>query len=179
MEYIAYFLSILFIVSLLRTFLIKGKRRKFVANFTRKQNVEPIKEDTTIDTSNSYQSKYLLTKNEYYEWKKLNQYATEKGLIICPKVRLLDIIEPRKNTSNYMSLLGRIQSKHVDFVICDKDLRIKGIIELDDNSHNAADRKERDQFVDQVLTQVGYKIIHVRSVTDTTLNFITNNNPEA
>lgn len=87
------------------------------------------------------------------------------------KIRLLDIIEPRSG-SNYMSLLGKIQSKHVDFVICDQDLRIKAILELDDNSHNTKDRQDRDLFVDEILTSVGYKVIRTRSVTENALDLI-------
>lgn len=129
---------------------------------------EPEQEKGSVDYSKSYQAKYLLTRNEWYEFKKLKKIADAKGLMICPKVRLLDIIEPRKG-DNYRSLMGKIQSKHVDFVICDQDLHIKAVLELDDGSHDRKDRQERDQFVDQILTSVGYKVIHVRSVTEQTL----------
>lgn len=124
------------------------------------------------DYSQAYQAKYLLTRNEWHEYKKLKEYATAKGLQVCPKVRLLDIIEPRKG-ENYMTLLRKIQSKHVDFVLTDEDLHIKAIVELDDNSHNAKSRQERDQFVDQILTSVGYKVIHTKGITETTLSDIT------
>ncbi len=129
----------------------------------------PEKPDSKKDYSQSYQRKYLLTKNEYREYMKLRQYAAEKGLVICPKVRLLDIIEPRKGEKDYKTLFYKVQSKHVDFVICDKDLHIKAVVELDDSSHDTPDRKERDEFVDQILTSVGYKVIHVRAITETTL----------
>lgn len=69
-----------------------------------------------------------------------------------------------------MSYLGKIQSKHVDFVLYDQDLRIKAILELDDNSHNQQDRKERDLFVDEVLQSVGYRVIRTRSITEATLD---------
>lgn len=131
----------------------------------------PESEKESIDYAKAYQAKYLLTKNEWYEYKKLKQYAAEKQLQVCPKVRLLDLIEPKQG-KGYMSALGKIQSKHVDFVITDPDLRIKAILELDDNSHNTADRKERDQFVDMILSSVGYKVIHTRSITEETLKDI-------
>lgn len=133
-----------------------------------------IENETTIkdeeeDWSQCYQKSYLLTKNEYQEYKKLKQYADKHNLQICPKVRLLDIITPR-NGPKQRAALGKISSKHIDFLICDKNLYIKGIIELDDNSHNQKERKERDEFVDHILTSVGYKIIHVHTITETTLN---------
>lgn len=126
--------------------------------------------ESDINYSQGYQAKYLLTKNEWYEYRKLKKYAEEMNLQVCPKVRLLDIIEPRSDAKNYMALLGKIQSKHVDFVICDQNLYIKAILELDDNSHNKADRLERDKFVNEVLASVGYKVIRTRSITEETLN---------
>ena len=126
-------------------------------------------ESEQIDYTVSYQKKYLLTKNEWYEYKKLKQYADQSNLIICPKVRLLDIIEPRKGEGSYMSLLGKVQSKHVDFLVCDQNLHILGVLELDDNSHNETERKERDEFVNQILQSVGYKVLHTRGITETTL----------
>lgn len=126
---------------------------------------EPVKEVKTKDYSQSYQAKYLLTRNEWHEYRKLREYAEARDLRVCPKVRLLDLVEPRRG-EGYMSLLGKIQSKHVDFVITDKDLHIKAIIELDDNSHNKPDRMERDNFVNEVLTSVGYKVIRTHGITE-------------
>ena len=131
------------------------------------------------DYSQSYQAKYLLTKNEWHEHKKLQKLAAERGLVVCPKVRLLDIIEPRKGQKDYKSLFYKIQAKHVDFLICDQAMHIKAVVELDDNSHNQKDRQERDTFVDQILTGVGYKVIRTHSITETTLDEIktTDNKP--
>ena len=64
----------------------------------------------------------------------------------------------------------KIQAKHVDFVICDKDMHIKVIIELDDSSHDKKDRKERDEFVDLILQSVGYKVIHSRYIMNNILD---------
>lgn len=133
-------------------------------NYTSTIELNPNTEDYT----HSYQAKLLLTRNEWYEYKKLKKFTDERNLHICPKVRLLDIIEP-KNGKGYMGALGKIKSKHVDFVITDQDLRIKGIIELDDKSHDTPDRIERDNFVDAVLMNVGYKIVHTRSITEQTI----------
>lgn len=129
---------------------------------------------TVIDDITQYQKQYqaknILTKNEWHEYKKLRVIAEEKGLQICPKVRLLDIIEPRKGEKDYKSLLNKVQSKHIDFLICDKDLHILAVLELDDNSHEQKSRQKRDEFVDLILTSVGYKVIRTHSITDETLN---------
>lgn len=127
-------------------------------------------QDVVIDFSTAYQTKYLLTKNEWAQYKKLKVIADEKGYVICPKVRLLDIIEPQKGHEKYKTLMYKIQAKHVDFVICDKDMHIKVIIELDDSSHDKKDRKERDEFVDLILQSVGYKVIHSRYIMNNILD---------
>ena len=136
------------------------------------QLVTPEGQDTSIDFSTAYQAKYLLTKNEWSQYKQLKKIADIKGYVICPKVRLFDIIEPKKGHEKYKTLMYKIQSKHVDFVICDKDLRIKAVIELDDSSHEKADRKERDAFVDLILRSVGYRVMHTRYVTEDLLDLV-------
>lgn len=155
-------------VSVILTKLLDKKRR--VSSTAKPQSIEA---ETQIDYKGHYQAKYLLTKNEWYEYRKLRDLAAVHGLQVCPKVRLLDIVEPRRGDPDYMKYMGKIKSKHVDFVICDQDLRIKGILELDDNSHSQKDRQDRDSFVDEVLTGVGYKVIRTKSVTETTLDPIT------
>ena len=120
----------------------------------------------TEDYKSKYQIKFLLTKNEWYEYKKLHEVALKHNLQICPKVRLADIIEPRKGTGEWQKLFYKIQAKHIDFLICDYNLKILAVLELDDNSHNQPDRHERDKFVDEILRSVGYKVIRTRAVTD-------------
>lgn len=122
--------------------------------------------------SDKYQARYLLTKNEWHNFKKLKAIADVKGYLVFPKVRLLDIIEPRRGIEHYKTLLYKIQAKHVDFIICDQNVHIKAVIELDDNSHYKENRKERDQFVEQVLKSVGYKVIRTKYITDDILDLI-------
>lgn len=134
------------------------------------ETTQELKEAKRESYANCYQRKYLLTKNEWYAHKKLKQIADAKGLIICPKVRLLDILEPRRGEKDYKSLFYKVQAKHVDFLICDQDMKIKAVLELDDNSHDQKNRKDRDSFVDEILTGVGYKVIHTRYINDDILD---------
>lgn len=66
----------------------------------------------------------------------------------------------------YKTYFYKVQAKHVDFVLLDEKLVARCIVELDDSSHDAADRKERDDFVDEVLRSVGYQVIRTRAVTE-------------
>ena len=80
---------------------------------------------------------------------------------ICPKVSLADVffvIRPNENRSAY----NRINRKHVDFLICDpKTMRPRMAIELDDSSHQRADREERDEFVEEVFETAELPLIRI------------------
>lgn len=144
-------------------------------NQTEQQYTEPIKpkpNDDEISYESSYQARQLFTRNEWQNYQKLRDVARVKNYEVCPKVRLLDIIEPRRGEKKYKTLFYKIQSKHVDFVICDQNMNIKAIIELDDNSHNRKDRQDRDQFVDLILKSVGYKVIHTRYINYDILDLV-------
>lgn len=81
---------------------------------------------------------------------------------IFGKVRLADVIKVQRGLSNSerQSALNRINHKHLDFVICTIDtLELVCAIELDDKSHSAKDRKERDVFLDKALGAAGVPII--------------------
>ena len=74
------------------------------------------------------------------------------------KVRLADIIKVNLNLqrSESQSAFNRIQSKHIDFVICKSDdMSIHSIIELDDKSYNQTSRQKRDAFVNNALKGAG------------------------
>lgn len=132
---------------------------------------QPFKEEKKSEYQNAYEATPILTKNEFYNYKTLNEAAMRKGYVVWSKVRLADIVKPR-NDSQYMSHFGKIKAKHVDFVILDQNMKVKAVIELDDNSHNREDRKKRDEFVDAILKDCGYKIIHTRYITPNILDNI-------
>lgn len=74
--------------------------------------------------------------------------------MIFGKVRLADVIKVKRGLggSARQSAFNRIQSKHLDYVVCDSgDLSIQFVVELDDKSHARRKTRERDVFVDQAL----------------------------
>lgn len=113
----------------------------------------------------TYYAKPILTPNELQAYRKLKILTDQQNYIICPKIRLADLIHPYNNNPDYMKHFSKIKAKHVDFTICDQKLNVIGIIELDDSSHDRKDRIERDRFVDKALKEANYKIIHVREIT--------------
>lgn len=121
----------------------------------------------TSNWDKCYEPQYLMTQNEKSQFRKILNWSKGKGLHVFTKVRLADLITPKGNNQK---LFWKIQAKHLDFVICDENIKVKLIVELQDKSHNTPDRKERDEFVKQVLESCGYKIIQVYYITDEILN---------
>lgn len=124
------------------------------------------KTDSQISIAGAYQKRWMFTYHEKDAYKKLKAIAEDLGYTVFAKVRLLDLLEPVKGHPQYKTLFYKIQAKHVDFVLCDGKLVARCIIELDDSSHDEKSRQERDRFVDEILNDVGYQIIHAREITD-------------
>ena len=131
------------------------------------------KKPSKINYRGAYQAKQLLTKRELQEYLKLKQYADARDWLICPKVRLFDLIEPEKGKGDRQTLINKIQSKHVDFVLVDQEMKLIGVMELDDSTHDRADRKQRDSFVRDALEGAGITMIQTRSITPETLDGFT------
>ena len=82
--------------------------------------------------------------------------------LICPKVRLADLLLIRKGTQRRQKYFNKIQAKHVDFVLADpQTLRPLLAIELDDASHQRRSRQERDTFVEMACDAAGLPILRV------------------
>jgi len=100
-----------------------------------------------------YKSKYLLTPNEYSFYKTLKPIVDKNNCLICPKVRLADIVQITDN-KNYMKWFARVSKKHIDFLICDKDLKPLFVIELDDKSHNKPQAYKNDSFKNRLFETI-------------------------
>ena len=109
-----------------------------------------------------YHAKPLMTR---WELTALRQIRADlpQGYHACPQVRLGDMLEmtPR-DPRRRQAALARVASKSVDFAIADPLGRVALVIELDDRSHDRADRRARDRFVDAVLRDCGIPVLRVR-----------------
>lgn len=123
--------------------------------FFKRNNAKEIKPEYELN-------KYLLTKNEHNFYKVLNKITSEDE-IICAKVRLADILKPKKR-AHFKILFNKVSQKHIDFVICNKaTMEIKAGIELDDSSHNKPKTIKRDIFVNEACLNAGFKLHRVKS----------------
>lgn len=92
------------------------------------------------------------------------QQAISSEYHLLTKVRLADIIEVRRGLGGRrrQTAFNRICAKHADFVVCDpQTYRVVGVIELDDSSHRATKRRQRDEFLDSALAAASIPILHV------------------
>lgn len=108
-----------------------------------------------------YQACPLLTKREYKFYKLLRREAWERGMLICPKVGLKELMEVT-DRKHYMKYFSKISQKHVDFVLCDEDMQVFFALELDDRSHDTKKAKEKDLFKDRAFKAAGIPLKRIR-----------------
>lgn len=142
MEYLAYVLTALIVISLLVliTPLIHHYRRK-----------------------PPYKYRPILTKNEYVFWKVFQPMAAKRNLLICPKVRMEDFLSvDTKDKRKRQSMRGRIKSRHIDFILCDADMNMLAGVELDDASHKYNKNTiEADAFKNRVFSAIGMPLFRI------------------
>jgi len=103
----------------------------------------------------------LLTPAERSFFGVLNE-AVAGHLLIFAKVRLTDLITTPSGIDGWQSHQNKIQSKHVDFVLCTSDTVAPLLcIELDDTSHKRQKRVERDAFLDAALAAARLPLLHI------------------
>lgn len=79
---------------------------------------------------------------------------------VFAKVRVADIISPSAgDKSSWQTRFNKINAKHVDFLLCGLTDGVPFCaIELDDRTHSASSRVERDNFLNHALQSAGIPI---------------------
>jgi hypothetical protein len=103
------------------------------------------------------------------------KHAVSDWALICPKVSLSDLFYVKtSDQSEFRTYTNKIDRKHVDFLLCNpKTVRPIMGIELDDKSHRAGNREERDEFVEMVFSTVDLPLARIpvkHSYSTTELN---------
>ncbi|WP_318441673.1 DUF2726 domain-containing protein [Photobacterium leiognathi] len=107
----------------------------------------------------------LVTPAELKFYKALVQ-ATPSEYVVCPKVRIADVlgigVTRKGNSKVWHRHFSKISQKHFDFVICNvSDMSFVCAVELNDASHNRKDRVERDEFVRMACESAGVTLHEV------------------
>lgn len=144
-----YLLLIIIIVLLILENILNKKLDDFESTFSFLPN---------NDYSKYFSKKeYLLTPAELKFYYLLKQITDKLGLTLFTQVSMYEII----NCNNYKQF-NRIRSKCIDFVITEKNCKIKCCIELDDNSHNSIKRQKRDLVIDNIFKSANVNLIRIK-----------------
>ncbi|MGN1107770.1 MAG: DUF2726 domain-containing protein [Oscillospiraceae bacterium] len=105
----------------------------------------------------------ILTERERSFYHILKPIADKLELQICPKVRVADIASIKKGTKDRQKWFNKIRAKHVDFLLCDYDMNIVLMVELDDSSHESERAKKNDAFKNRLF---GERLVRIRSLKE-------------
>lgn len=114
-------------------------------------------EEQQLSTDEFYKKEYLLTQNELKFYKTLKQITDKMELTLFCQVPVYELI----NAKSYKAF-NKIRNKTIDFVITEKNCRIKCCIELDDSTHNQTKRIERDNFINEIFEETETKLIRFK-----------------
>ena len=106
----------------------------------------------------------LLTAAEQKFYEALDA-AIDGRFVILSKVRVADllIVSSANGTARYR-VFRSIACKHVDFVLAEaENLHPIAAIELDDSSHQRADRRLRDQLLDDLFEKAAFPLLRFRT----------------
>lgn len=184
------FLTIIFIVVPVAYSLIVRFSKKTKSVPSDDKPLPPIRLPSYDFTHLPYKkNSFLLTKAEFSFYKVLILAVNEMNLYVCPKVRLADIIHVSGISISkfYYTYFNKIQSKHIDFLLCRDDYLIPVLaIELDDSSHSNLSRVKRDLFLESALQSAKLPLLRIDvgysyAVTElkNKIDFLVNQNKKA
>ncbi|MCA9216200.1 MAG: DUF2726 domain-containing protein [Planctomycetales bacterium] len=105
----------------------------------------------------------LVTRNELLFFREL-QVAIDGQWAIFAMVRIADLLSVKSGTQKRQSWQNKINCKHIDFVICDPhSLEPVLAIELDDRTHQRADRVRRDEFVNAAFEAAQLPLLRIKA----------------
>ncbi len=152
------------IIAILNFFGIKQKNEKSLTNDIEiSNNLQEEKKYCSTYTKKKLMTNYEL--NFYYKIKEL-----ENEYMIVPQLNLATIIK-KEGKFKYQSELYR----NIDFAIFSKDYKeILLLIEINDSSHNAKKRKERDLKVKKLCNDIEIQLINFYTDYPNEKNYVIN-----
>jgi hypothetical protein len=111
----------------------------------------------------SYAAKYsLMSKTESDFFVKLERTVNERYYVF-PQVHLSAILDHRVKGQEWKYAFSHINGKSVDYVLCSKTtLKPTYAIELDDYTHDKADRRERDREVERIFEAANLPLVRFK-----------------
>ena len=112
----------------------------------------------------SYTAKYsLMSKTESDFFVKLERTVNERYYVF-PQVHLSAILDHHVKGQEWKYAFSHINGKSVDYVLCSKTtLKPTYAIELDDYTHDKADRHERDREVERIFEAANLPLVRFKN----------------
>jgi hypothetical protein len=104
----------------------------------------------------------VLSHKEKSFYDSLLPITSKLGLTVFAKMRLADFINAPVGNPFNEKLFYKISSKHVDFILCNSDMKPVIVIEVDDKTHDRIDNKERDEFKNRLFKYVDIPLLRFR-----------------
>lgn len=124
------------------------------------QNDATIEEVVTATPGRYRKQTFILTKAEMSFLSALER-SLPPHTRVCIQIPLHLIISAVSDPETRQRDQNQIRQKFVDFVLCDQWTRPLLVIELDDSSHSATKRRDRDELVDAALASAGLPVLRV------------------
>ncbi len=104
----------------------------------------------------SFKALPLMSRTEYNFWQLLMKSLP--GYYIFPQVATNALLNIQTdNRALFWEILNKFNTTRIDFVVCDPQLAVLALIELDDQSHDR--KKDKDRERDFITGQAGYQTI--------------------
>lgn len=127
---------------------------------------KPLENNTKKQLKYTYYKKSrVMTETEYIFWKILKK---SNAPVIIPQAHLSTFLNHKIKGQNWKGAFSHINSKSVDFLICNEIMEPLLAVELDDYTHDREDRKNRDEIVNNLIESSGIKLAryNVNSLKD-------------
>lgn len=114
--------------------------------------------------SYSYEKKpYLFDNVSEFELFKILVELFGDDYFVFPQVHYSHLVKPKRaGWGEERRLRSRIDRKSADFVFCDREKVIpRLVVELDGKVHSYTSKRERDEFVNELMKTTGLPIIHL------------------
>ena len=120
---------------------------------------KPLKGDHLSEAPWPVAPRKLLTERESSLYQSLLDLYPEHKLFV--QVALSQLIDVDRNHPESESIRARYKQLVADFVLCRADLTVVAVIELDDRSHERADRQAADARKNKALADAGIRLVRI------------------
>jgi len=129
----------------------------------RRAGAEPFVSEPLPDAPWPVAARNLLSDRENSLYQRLLSLYPDHKLFV--QVALSQMIDVPESYPGRLSIRNRFSQLVADFVLCRSDLSIVAVIELDDRSHERADRKDADARKNKALADAGIRLVRVPAGT--------------